>query len=186
MEARLLTPISSYAAKPGLPDRSRDRHAGVSGGRRCAGGRRNAARRSLKGPSRRNRSDPRNCQHGSSNSTSCCLADGSAYPVQSHSPASTTRANAWIAWQRFTASAPPPPLSNRVGQHIAFLAMGHPAAMLPLLVAESAMFHFPEPEIELTRGADLHLSVEFPPAMGRGFALRGAARDLRERLGRPA
>ncbi len=57
-------------------------------------------------------------------------------------------------------------LSNRAGQHLVLLAMGHPAAVLPLLAIESMMFHFPEPEIELTRGADLRLTVELPHEWG--------------------
>ena len=57
-------------------------------------------------------------------------------------------------------------ISNRVGERLAFLAMGHPAAMLPLFAIENSMFHFPDPEIELQRGADLRLAVEFPPEFG--------------------
>jgi hypothetical protein len=57
-------------------------------------------------------------------------------------------------------------LSNRVGQHLAFLAMGHPAAVLPLFALQSALFHFPDPEIELRRGADFHLAVQFPQQFG--------------------
>jgi hypothetical protein len=58
-------------------------------------------------------------------------------------------------------------LSNRVGQHLAFLAMGgHPLVALPFFALQSAMFHFPDPEIELRRGAEFHLTVQFPQEFG--------------------
>jgi hypothetical protein len=57
-------------------------------------------------------------------------------------------------------------LSNRVSQRLAFLAMGHPAVMLPLFALQSSLFHFPDPEIELRRGADFHLDVQFPQQFG--------------------
>jgi LssY C-terminus len=57
-------------------------------------------------------------------------------------------------------------LSNRVGQHLVFLAMGHPAVILPLFALQSSLFHFPDPEIELRRGADFHLAVQFPQQFG--------------------
>lgn len=57
-------------------------------------------------------------------------------------------------------------LSNRAGERLAFLALGHPAAFLPLFAIESSLFHFPEPEIELSRGADLRLNVKFPAGWG--------------------
>lgn len=57
-------------------------------------------------------------------------------------------------------------LSNRLGERLAFLALGHPAAFLPLFIAESSLFKFPEPEIELRRGADMRFNVSFPPEWG--------------------
>jgi LssY C-terminus len=57
-------------------------------------------------------------------------------------------------------------LSNRVGQRLAFLALGHPLVALPLFAIQSSMFHFPDPEIELRRGADFHLTVQFPQQFG--------------------
>ncbi len=57
-------------------------------------------------------------------------------------------------------------LSNRVGERLAFLAMGHPAVALPFFILQSGLFHFPEPEIELRRGADFHLAVQFPQQLG--------------------
>lgn len=57
-------------------------------------------------------------------------------------------------------------LSNRFGERIAFAVWGHPAVMIPLFVAESAMFDFPDPEIELPRGTQIRLAVEFPEELG--------------------
>jgi len=72
-------------------------------------------------------------------------------------------------------------LSNRVGQHLAFLAMGgHPLLALPLFALQSSMFHFPDPEIELRRGADFHLAVEFPQQFG-AMAKCALAEEIPER-----
>lgn len=58
-------------------------------------------------------------------------------------------------------------LSNRIGQRMFFAAFGHPAAMIPMFLAESALFHFPEPEIEFHRGTAIRLEVEFPEEFGQ-------------------
>jgi hypothetical protein len=57
-------------------------------------------------------------------------------------------------------------LSNRLGERIVFAAFGHPAAMIPLFVLESSMFHFPEPEIQFRRGTEIQFDVEFPEEFG--------------------
>jgi hypothetical protein len=57
-------------------------------------------------------------------------------------------------------------LSNRVGERLALATLGHPFAMIPLFVIETSMFHFPDPEIVYGRGAELHLSVAFPEELG--------------------
>lgn len=57
-------------------------------------------------------------------------------------------------------------LSNRAGQHLAFLAMGHPAFMLPLFALETSVFRFPDPEIEYGTGTELYLDVNFPAELG--------------------
>jgi hypothetical protein len=95
------------------------------------------------------------------------LPNGQTFPIESHltgidNAREHIDSHGAIRGIRATAT-----LSNRVGERLAFLAFGHPAAMLPLFVVETGMFHFPEPEIELTRGADLHLSVLFPPEWGQ-------------------
>ncbi len=57
-------------------------------------------------------------------------------------------------------------LSNRFGERIAFSVLGHPAAMIPLFVAESALFHFPDPEIEFHRGTEMQVALEYPDELG--------------------
>jgi hypothetical protein len=53
-----------------------------------------------------------------------------------------------------------------VGEHLAFLAFGHPFVAVPLFALQGSLFHFPDPEIELRRGADFHVSVQFPEQFG--------------------
>jgi hypothetical protein len=57
-------------------------------------------------------------------------------------------------------------LSNRAGQRLVFAAMSHPAAGFPLFFLEASVFHFPEPEIEYGPGARISLDVHFPDALG--------------------
>ena len=57
-------------------------------------------------------------------------------------------------------------LSNRAGERLAFLVMGHPAFMLPLFVVETAFFRFPDPEIEYGLGTELHVDLTLPPELG--------------------
>lgn len=58
-------------------------------------------------------------------------------------------------------------LSNRLGERIFFLAVhSHPEAMVPLFMVETAAFHFPEPEIEYNRGAEFRLDVGFGDTSG--------------------
>lgn len=71
-------------------------------------------------------------------------------------------------------------LSNRIGQRMFFAAFGHPAAMIPVFLAESALFRFPEPEIEFHRGTAMQLEVEFPDEMGQMTACPMAKAKLPE------
>jgi hypothetical protein len=57
-------------------------------------------------------------------------------------------------------------LSNRAGQRLAFAAMGHPAAIAPLFAVETAFFHFPEPEIDYGIGTEIEVEVGFPEGLG--------------------
>ena len=95
------------------------------------------------------------------------LPDGRTYPIHAQLTAidnarERVDSHGVIHGIRATAS-----LSNRVGQHLAFLAMGgHPLVALPFFALQSSLFHFPDPEIELRRGADFHLAVQFPQQFG--------------------
>jgi hypothetical protein len=91
--------------------------------------------------------------------------DGRAYPVHARLTSienARERVDSHGAVRGIRATAA---LSNRAGQRLALLALGHPALMLPLFALENGFFHFPDPEIELVRGASLHLAVEFPPEL---------------------
>ena len=58
-------------------------------------------------------------------------------------------------------------LSNRAGQRLVLAALGHPLALLPLFAVETALVHFPEPEIDYGTGTEIEVAVKFPEAMGR-------------------
>jgi LssY C-terminus len=165
LEARLLTPISSYAARPGLQIEAAVATPVCPGGDDAL-----EAGAILRGVVSKVHRVGMGLIHETAGMqldfNELQLADGRVYPIQSQltsidNARESVDSHGKVHGIRATAT-----VSNRIGQHIAFLALGHPAAMLPLLAVESAVFHFPEPEIELTRGADLHLSVEFPPEWG--------------------
>jgi LssY C-terminus len=165
VEARLLTPISSYAARPGLQIEAAVATPVCPGGDDAL-----EAGAMLRGVVSKVHRVGLGLIHETAgiqlDFNELQLADGRVYPVQSQltsidNARESVDSHGKVHGIRATAT-----VSNRIGQHLAFLALGHPAAMLPVLVMESAMFHFPEPEIELTRGADLHLAVVFPPEWG--------------------
>src|SRR5215469_1228011 len=150
VEARLLTPISSYAARPGLQI-----EAAVAT-RVCPGGEDALEVGAvLRGVVAKVHRVGMGLIHETAGMqldfNELQLADGRVYPVQSQlisidNARESVDSHGRIHGIRATAT-----VSNRTGQHIAFLALDHPAAMLPILAAESAVFHFPEPEIGLTR-----------------------------------
>jgi hypothetical protein len=72
-------------------------------------------------------------------------------------------------------------LSNRAGERLAFLIMGHPAAMLPLFAVETAFFRFPEPEIAYGPGAELQLDLTFPAELGEVDACPDAEPSAEEK-----
>ncbi len=72
-------------------------------------------------------------------------------------------------------------LSNRAGERLAFLIMGHPAAMLPLFAVETAFFRFPDPEIAYGPGVELHLDVTFPAELGEVGACPDAEPSAEEK-----
>jgi hypothetical protein len=174
VEARLLTPLSSYTLKPGFPveavlstpvctaafSETAAAEAGGGGAEPIPSG------AILRGKVTKVHRVGLGLVHETASIQfqfdDLQFADGRSYAVESQLTSIDNArehidSHGKIRGIRATAT-----LSNRVGQRLAFLAFGHPAAMLPLFAIETSMFHFPEPEIELARGADLRLSVQFP------------------------
>jgi hypothetical protein len=166
VDARLLTPISTYTAKPGM-----EVSAAVATPV-CAGGTAVLPEGTeLRGTVKRLSKVGLGLVHESASLqlafTQLQLPDGREYPVAARLAAidnarERVDRNGKIHGIRATAT-----LSNRLGERIAFAVLGHPAAMIPLFVAESAMFHFPDPEIEFHRGTEMSLNVEFPEEFGQ-------------------
>ncbi len=95
------------------------------------------------------------------------LPDGRTFPVQARlvevsNARERVDKNGHIHGIRATAT-----LSNRAGQHLVLLAMGHPLALMPLFALETALVHFPEPEIDYGIGTEIEVSVDFPEALGK-------------------
>ena len=106
------------------------------------------------------------------------FADGGDYAVDAHlasidNARERVDSHGTIHGERATST-----LSNRLSERLAFLAMGHPLAMLPAFFLESAFFHFPDPEIHYRRGTEFNLDVRFPQAMGEVSACEVAPADL--------
>lgn len=57
-------------------------------------------------------------------------------------------------------------LSNRFGERLVFAAFGHPVAIAPLFAVETAVLHFPEPEIDYGIGTEIELAIHFPETLG--------------------
>jgi LssY C-terminus len=94
------------------------------------------------------------------------LPDGRAFAVDAHllsidNARERIDANGVIHGIRATAA-----LSNRAGERLIFLAMGHPLAVAPLLAVEAGIFHFPDPEIHYRRGTEMYLDVQMPQQWG--------------------
>ena len=178
IEAKLLTPVSSYATKAGSPIEA------VITTSLCGGLRRSiAARTLLTGRAAKVHRVGLGLVHETAGMKMVfdhlVLPDGNALPIESkltgiENSRERVDRNGSIHGIRATAT-----LSNRVGQHIVLAAMGHPAIILPLLIAENSVFHFPEPEFEFDNGSPLRLTVDFPPEMGpvSGCPLATAAND---------
>ena len=165
IEARLLTPISTYRAKPGMEI------AAVVATPLCAGGASVLPEGTeLRGVVRRVSKVGLGLVHESAGLklefTQLDLPDGREYAVAAHlagidNARERVDRKGNIHGIRATAT-----LSNRLGERIVFAAFGHPAAMIPLFVLESSMFHFPEPEIQFRRGTEIQFDVEFPEEFG--------------------
>jgi hypothetical protein len=74
-------------------------------------------------------------------------------------------------------------LSNRFGQRLAFAAMGHPLAVAPLFALETAFIHFPEPEIDYGVGTEIELDVDFPAALEAVSACPDSAAPAPDEIG---
>ena len=113
--------------------------------------------------------------------------DGRSFPVEAaliaiDNARERVDAHGMIHGTRATAS-----ISNRVIQHMVFNTLGHPAAMVPLVLLEAGVFHFPDPEITYRRGTELYVDLEAPAELGhtRVCPVLSAANDEdRASLGR--
>jgi hypothetical protein len=106
------------------------------------------------------------------------LPDGTDYPVDAHlasidNARERVDSHGTIHGERATST-----LSNRFSERLAFLAIGHPMAMIPAFALETAFFRFPDPEIHYRRGTEFNLDVRFPEAMGEVSACEAAPPDL--------
>jgi LssY C-terminus len=57
-------------------------------------------------------------------------------------------------------------LSSRVASRLEFAVRAHPAAIVPSLALETLLFRFPDPEIRYGPGAELRFLVRFPAGFG--------------------
>ena len=179
VEVRLLTPISSYAAKPGM-----EVSALLTTPVCPASGNVLPVGATLRGVVSKVHRVGLGIIHETAqlqlDFRELQLPDGSTYPIQSQLTAIDNAReridkHGMIHGIRATAT-----LSNRAGERLAFLAMGHPFAMLPIFALENSMFHFPDPEIELTRGADFQMNVQFPSQFG-GVSACAVPEEISER-----
>jgi hypothetical protein len=166
IEARLLTPISTYSARPGLEI------AATVATPICAGGASVLPEGTeLRGVVKRVHKVGLGLVYESAGLklefTQLHLPDGREYTVAAHL-ASVDNARERVDRKgsihgiRATAT-----LSNRLGERILFAALGpHPVSMIPLFALESSMFHFPDPEIEFRRGTEIQFDMEFPEEFG--------------------
>jgi hypothetical protein len=166
IEARLLTPISSYAARPGMPLEAIVTTPVCSTGEDAL-----PEDAVMTGVVSKVHRVGLGLLHETASMevefNQLRLPDGRTYPIHAQLTAidnarERVDSHGVIHGIRATAT-----LSNRVGQHLAFLALGgHPLVALPFFALQSSLFHFPDPEIELRRGADFHLAVQFPQQFG--------------------
>ena len=166
VEARLLTPVSSYSSKAGAP------LAAIVATDVCFGdGDTLPDGATLRGTLERVHKVGLGLIHETAGMTfeftELRMPDGRDFAVQAwlHSiDNARERVDSHGAIHGIRATAT---LSNRAGQHLAFLAMGHPAFMLPLFAVETGFFRFPDPEIEYGPGTELHLDIAFPAELGK-------------------
>ncbi len=93
------------------------------------------------------------------------LPDGRAYPVEARLASidnARERVDSRGAVHGIRSTAT---LSGRFGSRIAMAALGHPFALGPMLLAESFLLRFPDPEIEYGRGTEFQLQLVVPESL---------------------
>jgi len=165
VEARLLTPVSSYSSKSGS-----EISALVATGVCFADGSTLPEGATIRGTLEHVHKVGLGLIHESAGMafdfTDLRLPDGRVFPVEARlrsidNARERVDSHGSIHGIRATAT-----LSNRAGQHLAFLVMGHPAAMIPLFAVETTLFRFPEPEIAYGPGTELHMDLTVPAELG--------------------
>jgi hypothetical protein len=166
--ARLLTPLSSYYAKPG------DSIEAAVVSPVCFAGAQLPVGTTLRGQVKRVHRVGFGIEHETAAMelavSQLGLPDGTAYAVEARLTAienarERVDRHGVIRGIRATDS-----LSSRFSSRLLFAAHAHPAAVIPALILETWVFRFPEPEIAYRAGAELHLDVHFPPQMGPASA----------------
>jgi LssY-like putative type I secretion system component LssY len=179
VEARLLTPISSYSSKAGSEIRALiTTPLCFDGGEVPEGA---VLRGSLLNVRRVGLGLVREAASIHPEFRDLELLDGRLFPVDARlqsidNARERIDAKGVIHGIRATAA-----LSNRAGERLIFLAMGHPLAIAPLLIVETGMFHFPDPEIHYRRGTEMYLDVQLPAQWGSVAACLAAPADASQR-----
>jgi len=164
VEARLLTPISTYYSKPGA------RVEAMIATPLCQEGAAIPAGTTVEGVLKRVRKVGLGLIHETASLEidfeTLRFPDGTGYPAPVRllgidNARERVDARGDIHGERATAT-----LSNRFGERLVFLAFAHPLMATPLFVAEAGLFRFPNPEIEYRRGTELHLEIGFPDSLG--------------------
>jgi hypothetical protein len=167
VEARLLTPISTYSSKPGASVEA------VVSTRLCQEGASLPEGTTVQGTVKRVRKVGLGLIHETASLEidfeTLHLPNGTDYAapirlVGIDNARERIDGRGAIHGMRATAT-----IANRFSQRLAFLAFVHPMMATPLFLAETGLFRFPDPEIEYTRGAELYLEIEFPEPF-RGLA----------------
>jgi hypothetical protein len=160
VEARLLTPVSTYTSKPGAAVEA------VVSTPLCQEGASLPDGTTVQGVVKRVRKVGLGLIHETAllefDFTTLHLPNGTDYDtpirlVGLDSARERIDGRGAIHGMRATAT-----LANRLSQRLAFLAFSHPMMATPLFLAETGLFRFPDPEIEYRRGAELYLEIEFP------------------------
>ena len=164
IEARLLTPISSYFSKPGAEVRTLVTTPLCFDGGEIPEG--VILRGSLLKVRRVGLGLVRETASVKLELPDLVLPDGRVFPVDSHlesidNARERVDSKGVIHGIRATSA-----LSNRAGERLLFLAMDHPAAVVPLLAVEATLFRFPDPEIRFPRGTEFYVNVDLPEAWG--------------------